>query len=168
MPAQPRGCPLAGVPFWCLLDVVPIKNEKDEVALFLVSHKDITSTKSRSGADSTKDTGEGMVGGKTGPAGASPWPPSPKKSPASVQAGGRRRFSRAGGKGFNASRRRSRAVLYHLSGHLQKQRKSKHKLRKVELGRGSGLGTRVGTGDACWGWGQGIPAGTRASWLGRG
>ncbi|XP_074931843.1 voltage-gated inwardly rectifying potassium channel KCNH3 isoform X2 [Phalacrocorax aristotelis] len=94
----------SGVPFWCLLDVVPIKNEKDEVALFLVSHKDITSTKSRSAADSTKDTG------------------------------GRRRFSRAGGKGFNASRRRSRAVLYHLSGHLQKQRKSKHKLRKGVFG----------------------------------
>ncbi|KAM6233467.1 LOW QUALITY PROTEIN: voltage-gated inwardly rectifying potassium channel KCNH3 [Porphyrio hochstetteri] len=90
----------SGVPFWCLLDVVPIKNEKDEVALFLVSHKDITSTKSRSGADSAKDTG------------------------------GRRRFGRARGKGFNASRRRSRAVLYHLSGHLQKQRKGKHKLRK--------------------------------------
>uniref|UniRef100_A0A8B9MMK0 Voltage-gated inwardly rectifying potassium channel KCNH3 n=1 Tax=Accipiter nisus TaxID=211598 RepID=A0A8B9MMK0_9AVES len=94
----------SGVPFWCLVDVVPIKNEKDEVALFLVSHKDITSTKSRSGADSAKD------------------------------AGGRRRFSRAGGKGFNGSRRRSRAVLYHLSGHLQKQRKSKHKLRKGVFG----------------------------------
>ncbi|XP_075593699.1 voltage-gated inwardly rectifying potassium channel KCNH3 isoform X2 [Balearica regulorum gibbericeps] len=94
----------SGVPFWCLLDVVPIKNEKDEVALFLVSHKDITSTKSRSGADSSKDTG------------------------------GRRRFSRARGKGFNASRRRSRAVLYHLSGHLQRQRKSKHKLRKGVFG----------------------------------
>uniref|UniRef100_A0A663EZJ8 Voltage-gated inwardly rectifying potassium channel KCNH3 n=1 Tax=Aquila chrysaetos chrysaetos TaxID=223781 RepID=A0A663EZJ8_AQUCH len=94
----------SGVPFWCLVDVVPIKNEKDEVALFLVSHKDITSTKSRSGADSARDTG------------------------------GRRRFSRAGGKGFNASRRRSRAVLYHLSGHLQKQRKSKHKLRKGVFG----------------------------------
>ncbi|KAM9617245.1 voltage-gated inwardly rectifying potassium channel KCNH3 isoform 8-T8 [Morphnus guianensis] len=94
----------SGVPFWCLVDVVPIKNEKDEVALFLVSHKDITSTKSRSGADSAKD------------------------------AGGRRRFSRAGGKGFNASRCRSRTVLYHLSGHLQKQRKSKHKLRKGVFG----------------------------------
>uniref|UniRef100_A0A663EYK8 Potassium voltage-gated channel subfamily H member 3 n=1 Tax=Aquila chrysaetos chrysaetos TaxID=223781 RepID=A0A663EYK8_AQUCH len=49
---------------------VPIKNEKDEVALFLVSHKDITSTKSRSGADSARDTGEGVARGKTGPAGA--------------------------------------------------------------------------------------------------
>lgn len=29
-------------PFWCLLDIVPIKNEKGEVVLFLVSHKDVT------------------------------------------------------------------------------------------------------------------------------
>lgn len=28
--------------FWCLLDIVPIKNEKSQVVLFLVSHKDIT------------------------------------------------------------------------------------------------------------------------------
>lgn len=32
-------------PFWCLLDIVPIKNEKREVVLFLASHKDITNTK---------------------------------------------------------------------------------------------------------------------------
>ena len=31
--------------FWCLLDVVPIKNEKREVVLFLASHKDITHSK---------------------------------------------------------------------------------------------------------------------------
>jgi len=36
---------LIGVCFWCLLDVVPIKNEKSEVVLFLVSHKDITKEK---------------------------------------------------------------------------------------------------------------------------
>ncbi|KAI8496616.1 Potassium voltage-gated channel sub H member 4 [Branchiostoma belcheri] len=34
-----------GTPFWCLLDIVPIKNEKGEVVLFLASHKDITRTK---------------------------------------------------------------------------------------------------------------------------
>ena len=33
-----------GTPFWCLLDIVPIKNEKSEVVLFLASHKDITAT----------------------------------------------------------------------------------------------------------------------------
>lgn len=32
-------------PFWCLLDIVPIKNEKRDVVLFLASHKDITNTK---------------------------------------------------------------------------------------------------------------------------
>lgn len=48
--------------------------------------------------------------------------------------GGRRRYSRAGAKGFNANRRRSRAVLYHLSGHLQKQGKGKRKLHKVSQG----------------------------------
>lgn len=49
---------LLGVPFWCLLDVVPIKNEKGEVALFLVSHKDITETKSRASAENWKEGGE--------------------------------------------------------------------------------------------------------------
>jgi len=38
-------CHLAGTPFWCLLDIVPIKNEKREVVLFLASHKDITNSK---------------------------------------------------------------------------------------------------------------------------
>ncbi|GFV66617.1 potassium voltage-gated channel subfamily H member 3 [Trichonephila clavipes] len=32
-------------PFWCLLDIVPIKNEKHENVLFLVSTKDITKSK---------------------------------------------------------------------------------------------------------------------------
>ncbi|XP_049550822.1 potassium voltage-gated channel subfamily H member 3 isoform X4 [Orcinus orca] len=95
----------SGLPFWCLLDVIPIKNEKGEVALFLVSHKDISDTKNRGGPDSWKETG-----------------------------GGRRRYGRAGSKGFNANRRRSRAVLYHLSGHLQKQPKGKHKLNKGVFG----------------------------------
>ncbi|XP_058936576.1 potassium voltage-gated channel subfamily H member 3 isoform X1 [Kogia breviceps] len=95
----------SGLPFWCLLDVIPIKNEKGEVALFLVSHKDISDTKNRGGPDSWKETG-----------------------------GGRRRYGRGGAKGFNANRRRSRAVLYHLSGHLQKQPKGKHKLNKGVFG----------------------------------
>lgn len=38
---------LVTVPFWCLLDIVPIKNEKHEVVLFLASHKDITKTKTQ-------------------------------------------------------------------------------------------------------------------------
>lgn len=31
--------------FWCLLDIVPIKNEKGDVVLFLASFKDITDSK---------------------------------------------------------------------------------------------------------------------------
>ncbi|XP_010224957.1 PREDICTED: potassium voltage-gated channel subfamily H member 4-like [Tinamus guttatus] len=37
-----------GAAFWCLLDVVPIKNEKGEVVLFLFSFKDITESRSKS------------------------------------------------------------------------------------------------------------------------
>lgn len=53
-------CP--GLPFWCLLDVIPIKNEKGEVALFLVSHKDISDTKNRGGPDKWKETGRCLWG----------------------------------------------------------------------------------------------------------
>uniref|UniRef100_A0A8C1CAA3 Voltage-gated delayed rectifier potassium channel KCNH4 n=2 Tax=Cyprinus carpio TaxID=7962 RepID=A0A8C1CAA3_CYPCA len=37
-----------GSVFWCLLDIVPIKNEKGDVVLFLASFKDITDTKAKS------------------------------------------------------------------------------------------------------------------------
>lgn len=40
-----RLCPLSvptGSAFWCLLDMMPIKNEMGEVVLFLFSFKDIT------------------------------------------------------------------------------------------------------------------------------
>uniref|UniRef100_A0A3Q1JBY7 Voltage-gated delayed rectifier potassium channel KCNH4 n=1 Tax=Anabas testudineus TaxID=64144 RepID=A0A3Q1JBY7_ANATE len=74
----------SGSKFWCLLDIVPIKNEKSEVVLFLVSHKDITENKDQDHASEAQ---------------------------------------------FNTTRRRSRAVLYQLSGHLQKQDKTKSKLK---------------------------------------
>lgn len=38
---------LSAVLFWCLLDIVPIKNEKGDVVLFLASFKDITDTKAK-------------------------------------------------------------------------------------------------------------------------
>ncbi|XP_078260413.1 voltage-gated delayed rectifier potassium channel KCNH8 isoform X1 [Rhinoraja longicauda] len=87
----------SGASFWCLLDIVPIKNEKGEVVLFLASHKDITDSKNNLSPDSTKDADNLEIHRNTRPP------------------------------GFNANRRRSRAVLYHLSGHLQKQEKSKLK-----------------------------------------
>lgn len=38
----------AGNPFWCLLNIVPIKNEKGEVVLFLLSFKDISESYGKS------------------------------------------------------------------------------------------------------------------------
>ncbi|XP_056389310.1 potassium voltage-gated channel subfamily H member 8-like isoform X5 [Hyla sarda] len=92
--------------FWCLLDIVPIKNEKGEVVLFLASHKDISNTKRAFSLDdgNPSDNDELEVYTDTRPP------------------------------GFNANRRRSRAVLYHLSGHLQKQDKSKLKLNNSVFG----------------------------------
>nr|VZH98616.1 unnamed protein product [Spirometra erinaceieuropaei] len=40
----------SGLGFFCLLDIVPIKNEKGQVVLFLVSHKDLTQEKRNQGA----------------------------------------------------------------------------------------------------------------------
>uniref|UniRef100_A0A667WV95 Voltage-gated delayed rectifier potassium channel KCNH4 n=1 Tax=Myripristis murdjan TaxID=586833 RepID=A0A667WV95_9TELE len=74
----------SGSQFWCLLDIVPIKNEKSEVVLFLVSHKDITENKKDQDHGNDSETA-----------------------------------------GCSMERRRSRAVLYQLSGHLQKQDKAK-------------------------------------------
>ncbi|KAK5847564.1 hypothetical protein PBY51_016683 [Eleginops maclovinus] len=90
-----------GSKFWCLLDIVPIKNEKGDVVLFLVSHKDITENKDQdhgNEADTDEETGLEI-----------------------------QQISRP--PGFNMERRRSRAVLYQLSGHLQKQDKTKSKLK---------------------------------------
>ncbi len=47
-----------GTQFWCLLDIVPIKNEKGEVVLFLVSHKDITDNKKIQDEEQNPERGE--------------------------------------------------------------------------------------------------------------
>ncbi|KAM7381579.1 hypothetical protein PAMA_012424 [Pampus argenteus] len=44
-----------GMAFWCLLDIVPIKNEKGEMVLFLFSFKDITDTHGKCHHNSKKD-----------------------------------------------------------------------------------------------------------------
>ncbi|GLH13144.1 Cyclic nucleotide-gated cation channel subunit A [Gryllus bimaculatus] len=101
-----RGCEIGpsngdasyGTPFWCLLDVVPIKNEKREVVLFLASHKDITHTKMAE--LQICELPDRDANGNL----------DPEAPPA------------------NYGRRRSRAVLYQLSGHY-KQDKIKTKLK---------------------------------------
>eukprot|EP00058_Branchiostoma_floridae_P002188 XP_002587676.1 hypothetical protein BRAFLDRAFT_126737 [Branchiostoma floridae] len=92
-----------GTPFWCLLDIVPIKNEKGEVVLFLASHKDITRTKL-----SSMDLDEAEAN--------------------DVNAS----YGRRTGQQFQ--RRRSRAVLYQLSGHLQKPTQGRSRLKKLNSG----------------------------------
>lgn len=47
--------PLLAVLFWCLLDIVPIKNEKGDVVLFLASFKDITDTKAKTIQEDKKE-----------------------------------------------------------------------------------------------------------------
>uniref|UniRef100_A0AAY4CX24 Voltage-gated delayed rectifier potassium channel KCNH4 n=1 Tax=Denticeps clupeoides TaxID=299321 RepID=A0AAY4CX24_9TELE len=46
-----------GNPFWCLLDIVPIKNEKGEVVLYLFSYKDISDSYARSHHSSRREAG---------------------------------------------------------------------------------------------------------------
>uniref|UniRef100_A0A8C4QMK0 PAS domain-containing protein n=1 Tax=Eptatretus burgeri TaxID=7764 RepID=A0A8C4QMK0_EPTBU len=98
-----------GFQFCCLLDIVPIKNEKREVVLFLASFKDITDTKIKTVSDGIKDG-------------------APVSSDQCFRKKGQT------GSNFNVSRRRSRAVLYHLSGHLQKQDNNKLKIKNSVFG----------------------------------
>ncbi|XKL68395.1 hypothetical protein PGB90_003886 [Kerria lacca] len=91
-----------GTPFWCLLDIVPIKNEKREVVLFLASHKDITHTKLAELRPPCDDYELGDYSDTNGNL-------DPEAPPT------------------NYGRRRSRAVLYQLSGHY-KQDKPKTKI----------------------------------------
>ncbi|XP_074604833.1 eag-like K[+] channel [Brevipalpus obovatus] len=97
-----------GTPFWCLLDIVPIKNEKHEVVLFLASHKDITSKmdeeqeeeKDKADIDRDEyDDDDDLMNHR------------PRHSVSHYQ------------------RRRSRAVLYQLSGHYRRSVNMKSKLK---------------------------------------
>lgn len=97
-----------GAPFWCLLDIVPIKNEKHEVVLFLASHKDVSKSRmAESEQDHQEDDDEDDESNALGPEGC---------------------LASA-----NYQRRRSRAVLYQLSGHYRRSLtvKSKHNVSGV-------------------------------------
>lgn len=98
----PKSDPFAaGTQFQCLLDIVPIKNEKHEVVLFLASHKDVTKNDSDNNpSDDEEQDGDVMP---------SPAPTSDSSS-------------------NPYQRRRSRAVLYQLSGHYRRSDNVKSKL----------------------------------------
>ncbi|XP_050327544.1 potassium voltage-gated channel subfamily H member 8 isoform X1 [Bactrocera neohumeralis] len=129
-----------GSPFWCLFDIVPIKNEKRDVVLFLASHKDITHTKMLEmnvneecdsvfaltaallGARFRAGSNAGMLG-----LGGLPGLGGPPTSEA--DADGMEGNNLDVPAGCNMGRRRSRAVLYQLSGHYKPEKvKTKLKL----------------------------------------
>ncbi|XP_050559068.1 potassium voltage-gated channel subfamily H member 8 isoform X2 [Spodoptera frugiperda] len=126
-----------GSPFWCLLDIVPIKNEKREVVLFLASFKDITNTKM-----AAMNTNENFDSGAAVRPSAgvvtlalSPFVPAAALLGARFRAESSCLLPDPNGNldpeapsPANMGRRRSRAVLYQLSGHY-KPDKMKTKLK---------------------------------------
>ncbi|XP_017078614.1 potassium voltage-gated channel subfamily H member 8 [Drosophila eugracilis] len=122
-----------GAPFWCLFDIVPIKNEKRDVVLFLASHKDITHTKMLEmnvneecdsvfaltaallGARFRAGSNAGMLG-----LGGLPGLGGPAASDGDAEAGEGNNLDVPAG--CNMGRRRSRAVLYQLSGHYKPEK----------------------------------------------
>lgn len=50
-----------GNAFWCLLDIVPIKNEKGEVVLFLLSFKDLSDSYRKSSRHYSRADGEAWL-----------------------------------------------------------------------------------------------------------
>ncbi|XP_041375018.1 potassium voltage-gated channel subfamily H member 8-like [Gigantopelta aegis] len=99
-----------GSPFWCLLDIVPIKNEKNQVVLFLISHKDIT-------RDKVLDSNKMDINENSDDKDCDDGDNHPSDMPGN----------------YNYQRRHSRAVLYHLSGQFSKQNKAKSKLHRVGM-----------------------------------
>ncbi|XP_055839595.1 potassium voltage-gated channel subfamily H member 8 isoform X2 [Episyrphus balteatus] len=107
-----------GSPFWCLFDIVPIKNEKRDVVLFLASHKDITHTKMLEMNSTDECDSAALLGARFRSA-----------SDASMLGETNGANSLQVPDGCNMGRRRSRAVLYQLSGHYKPEKvKTKLKL----------------------------------------
>ncbi|XP_073944158.1 voltage-gated delayed rectifier potassium channel KCNH8-like isoform X4 [Choristoneura fumiferana] len=109
-----------GSPFWCLLDIVPIKNEKREVVLFLASFKDITNTKMAAMTTNEEFDSAALLGARFRAESSCLLPdPNGNLDPEAPSPA-------------NMGRRRSRAVLYQLSGHYKPEKtKSKIKLNNV-------------------------------------
>ncbi|XP_013778933.1 potassium voltage-gated channel subfamily H member 8-like [Limulus polyphemus] len=103
--------------FWCLLDIVPIKNEKHEVVLFLASHKDITKTKMAEMEEEMYDEEDPLAGN------FSIFVPFRQTTDHMATLDPETCIPNS-----NYHRRRSRAVLYQLSGHYR-QDKIKPKLK---------------------------------------
>lgn len=108
-------------PFWCLLDIVPIKNEKSEVVLFLASHKDITANKVIRATNNTL-----QVPGFEFNCTTDDDEESPDEEDCHYE--GAKSLGPEAPSNYNYGRRRSRAVLYQLSGHYKTTDKSSKKM----------------------------------------
>ncbi|OWF51387.1 Potassium voltage-gated channel subfamily H member 8 [Mizuhopecten yessoensis] len=104
-----------GLTFWCLLDIIPIKNEKSQIVLFLVSYKDISRDRSSSTDVQEKESSDDDSDDELDENFRPPNVRCRADMPSNC----------------NYQRRRSRAVLYHLSGQFEKQNKAKSKLQKL-------------------------------------
>ncbi len=106
-------------PFWCLLDIVPIKNEKGEVVLFLASFKDITANKviRTTGNNTLQVPGFEFDSADDN-----------EESPTDEEFQGLKNLGPEAPSNYNYGRRRSRAVLYQLSGHYKTTDKSAKKI----------------------------------------
>ncbi|XP_067432475.1 potassium voltage-gated channel subfamily H member 4 isoform X2 [Thunnus thynnus] len=82
-----------GMAFWCLLDIVPIKNEKGEMVLFLFSFKDITDSHGKCHHNSKKEVSED------------------------------KRRRRKSSSHFNEARKRGRTMLYQLTSQFSRRGK---------------------------------------------
>ncbi|XP_030385203.1 potassium voltage-gated channel subfamily H member 8 isoform X2 [Scaptodrosophila lebanonensis] len=117
-----------GAPFWCLFDIVPIKNEKRDVVLFLASHKDITHTKMlemnvNEECDSAALLGARFrAGSNAGMLGLGGLPGLGGAAAGDSDAEGGEGNNLDVPAGCNMGRRRSRAVLYQLSGHYKPEK----------------------------------------------
>ncbi|XP_072944141.1 voltage-gated delayed rectifier potassium channel KCNH8 isoform X1 [Epargyreus clarus] len=130
-----------GTPFWCLLDIVPIKNEKREVVLFLASFKDITNTKMAAMTTNEDFDSGAAVRPSAGVVtlALSPFVPAAALLGARFRAESSCLLPDPNGNldpeapsPANMGRRRSRAVLYQLSGHYKPDKmKTKLKLNNV-------------------------------------
>ncbi|KAM4623472.1 voltage-gated delayed rectifier potassium channel KCNH4-like [Polymixia lowei] len=82
-----------GTAFWCLLDIVPIKNEKGEMVLFLFSFKDITDTHGKCHHNSKREVSED------------------------------KRRSRKSSSHFSEARKRGRTMIYQLTSQFSRRGK---------------------------------------------
>ncbi|XP_063034975.1 potassium voltage-gated channel subfamily H member 4 isoform X1 [Melospiza melodia melodia] len=93
----------SGAAFWCLLDIMPIKNEKGEVVLFLFSFKDITESRGRSCPGDKKEE---------------------------KQTSEKQRSKKPGSSHLRAARRQGRTMLHQLSSQFARRDRGEMKINR--------------------------------------